>query len=66
MRGQSTTSVGRFSLFCANWPVPVLTLCYENLIGSLLYYYYIYIYWAGENRPGSQDFYFFQIHPVFK
>jgi len=22
--------------------------------------------WAGENRPGSQDFYFSQVHPVLK
>jgi len=35
--------------FCKNRPVPFLSWCYENLIGSL-----IYIYWADENRSGYQ------------
>jgi len=30
-------SVGRFSFFCENRPVLVLSWCYENLIGSLIY-----------------------------
>jgi hypothetical protein len=30
-------SVGRFSLFCENWPVSVLSRCYENLISPLIY-----------------------------
>jgi len=55
--------LGGFHFFCENRLVPVLTLCYENLISYLIY---IYIYWAGENCPGTQDFYFFQIHPVLK
>jgi hypothetical protein len=41
------TSGGRFSLFFwgENRPVRVLSWCYENLIGSLMYIYiYIYIY----------------------
>jgi hypothetical protein len=33
------TSVGRFSLFCENWLVPVLTSCHENLISSLVYFF---------------------------
>jgi hypothetical protein len=33
------TSVGRFSLFCENRLVPVLTSCYENLIDSLIYFF---------------------------
>jgi hypothetical protein len=45
------------------WAILVFTLFYENLIGFLIY---IYIYWAGGNRPSFQDFYFFQIHPIFK
>ncbi len=48
--------------FSENRPVPVLTLCSENLIGSHIYLFI----WAGENRPGSQHFYFFQLHPVLK
>ncbi len=35
--------LGGFHFFCENRLVPVLTLCYENLI-SYLIYIYIYIY----------------------
>ncbi len=45
------TSVGWFSLFCENQLVPVLTSCYENLINSLIYFF-----WAGENWSGYQNF----------
>jgi hypothetical protein len=44
------------------WAVLVFRLCYENLIGSLIYIYIGLV----KNRPSSQDFYFFQIHPIFK
>jgi len=40
------TSVGQFSFFCENSLVPILTLCYEKLIGYLIYIIYI---WVGEN-----------------
>jgi hypothetical protein len=33
------TSVGRFSFFCENQTVPILTLCYENLINFLIYFF---------------------------
>jgi hypothetical protein len=46
------TSVGRFSLFCENRLIPVLTACYENPIGSLIYYFCFF--WAGGNQPGYQ------------
>jgi hypothetical protein len=51
------TSGGRFSLFFwgENRPVRVLSWCYENLIGSLMYIY-IYIFWAGEDWSGYQNF----------
>ncbi len=35
--------LGGSHFFCENQPVPVLTSCYDNLIGSLIYIY-IYIY----------------------
>jgi hypothetical protein len=35
------TSVGRFSLFCENRLIPVLTSFYENLIGSLIYLFFL-------------------------
>jgi len=57
------TSVEWFSFFCENQLVLVFTLCYENLISSLIY---IYIYRVGEKQSGSHDFYFFQIHSVLK
>jgi hypothetical protein len=31
------TNVGQFSFFCENQLILVLTLCYENLIGSHIY-----------------------------
>jgi hypothetical protein len=31
-------SVGQFSLFCENRPVLGLTLCYENLTSSLIFF----------------------------
>jgi hypothetical protein len=34
------TSVGWFSLFCENRLDPVLTSCYENLIDSLIYFFW--------------------------
>jgi hypothetical protein len=37
------TSVGRFSFFCENRLVLVLTFCYENLIGSLIYCFFLAI-----------------------
>jgi len=36
---EGEASVGRFSLFCENRLIPVLTLCYKNLIGSHIYIY---------------------------
>jgi len=69
---EGEASVGRFSLFCENRLIPVLTLCYKNLIGSHIYICVCVcvcvcvFFWAHENRPCSQDFYFFQIHPVLK
>jgi hypothetical protein len=39
------TSAGRFSLFCENHPVLVLSWCYENLISSLLYIYIFFGAW---------------------
>jgi hypothetical protein len=38
-------NVGRFSFFCENWPIPVLTSCHENLINFLIYVYF----WVGRN-----------------
>jgi hypothetical protein len=43
--------LGGSHFFGENWLVFVFTSCYENLIGSL-----IFIFWAGENRLGYQDF----------
>ncbi len=34
------TNVGQFSFFCENQLVSILTLCYENLIGSLIYNFF--------------------------
>jgi hypothetical protein len=53
------SSVGRFSLFCENRPVPIFSWCYENLIGSLIYKFF----WAGEKRSCYQIFYFFANSP---
>jgi hypothetical protein len=43
-------SVGRFSLCRENHPVLVLSWCYQNLIGSLIYIYIYIILWAGETN----------------
>jgi hypothetical protein len=51
------SSVGRFSLFCGNRPVPIFSWCHENLIGSLIYKFI----WAGEKRLGYQIFIFFKL-----
>jgi len=38
--------LGGSHFFCENRSVPVLTLCYENLIGSL-------VFWGGLVRPNQ-------------
>jgi hypothetical protein len=48
------TRVGQFSFFCENCLILVLSWCYENLIGSLIYNFLE----AGENRSGYQIFIF--------
>jgi hypothetical protein len=37
------TSVGRFSLFCESQLVSVLILCYENLFGCLIYFFFFWL-----------------------
>jgi hypothetical protein len=55
------SSVGRFSLFCENRPVPILSWCYENPVGSLIYIYLglvrngqVINFQIFSNSPGSQ------------
>jgi hypothetical protein len=50
------SSVGRFSLFCENWPVPILSWCYKNLIGSLIIYKKL-----GWGETVRLSFYFFKL-----